>query len=88
MQVDGKSFSDPILTELIWSSQAFGAKRWIVTLERMYERFAFSMETRTMAISEPEGTQLSMCIVFSVNSIVCLELEVVICTYFFLFYVS
>ncbi|XP_027075663.1 homeobox-leucine zipper protein HDG11-like [Coffea arabica] len=43
VQVDDRSLTHPLYKDMVCDSQAYGAKRWIVTLQRMCERFAFSL---------------------------------------------
>ncbi|KAL2521930.1 Homeobox-leucine zipper protein HDG11 [Forsythia ovata] len=43
VQVDDKLMTHRLYRDLICGCQAYGAKRWIASLQRMCERFAFSM---------------------------------------------
>ncbi|XP_027177964.1 homeobox-leucine zipper protein HDG11-like [Coffea eugenioides] len=55
VQVDDISLTHPLYKDMVCDSQAGGAKRWIVTLQRMCERFAFSMGPRYTPGHELEG---------------------------------
>lgn len=55
VQVDDKSLTHRMYRDLVFSGQAYGAKRWISTLKRMCERFAFSMGHITRPKHELEG---------------------------------
>lgn len=47
MEVDDKTQTHRLYRDLICSSIAYGAERWVVTLKRMCERFAYSMGETT-----------------------------------------
>ncbi|PIN23476.1 Transcription factor PHOX2/ARIX, contains HOX domain [Handroanthus impetiginosus] len=47
VQVDDKLSTHRLYRDLVCSSQAYGAKRWIATLQRMFERLAFSVGLNT-----------------------------------------
>nr|XP_027075886.1 homeobox-leucine zipper protein HDG11-like [Coffea arabica] len=55
VQVDDISLTHPLYKDMVCDSQAYGAKKWIVTLQRMCERFAFSMGPRSTPRHELEG---------------------------------
>ncbi|KAK4430476.1 Homeobox-leucine zipper protein ROC8 [Sesamum alatum] len=55
VQVDDKSLTHRLYRDLVCGCQAYGAKRWITTLQRMCERFAFSMGLTTTHKHELEG---------------------------------
>ncbi|GFP82392.1 homeobox-leucine zipper protein roc8 [Phtheirospermum japonicum] len=55
IQVDDKSLTHRLYRDLVRTCQAYGAKRWITTLQRMCERFAFSMGLITTPKHELEG---------------------------------
>ncbi|KAL3525079.1 hypothetical protein ACH5RR_013451 [Cinchona calisaya] len=55
VQVDDKSLTHHLYKDIVCNSQAYGANRWIVTLQRMCERFAFSMGSRIAPGHELEG---------------------------------
>ncbi|KAL3630382.1 hypothetical protein CASFOL_023366 [Castilleja foliolosa] len=55
IQVDDKSLTQSLYRDLVRTCQAYGAKRWITTLQRMCERFAFSMGIITTREHELEG---------------------------------
>ncbi|KAK6119940.1 hypothetical protein DH2020_046315 [Rehmannia glutinosa] len=55
VQVDDKSLNHRLYRDLVCGCQAYGAKRWIATLQRMCERFAFSMGLTTAPKHELEG---------------------------------
>lgn len=55
VQVDDKSLTHRMYRDLVCSGQAYGAKRWISTLKRMCERFAFSTGQITRPKHELEG---------------------------------
>lgn len=42
MEVDDKSKTHRLYRDLVCGSLAYGAKRWIITLQRMSERLAYS----------------------------------------------
>lgn len=54
VEVDDKSQTHRLYRDLICGSSAYGAERWVVTLQRMCERLAFSMD-ETMPIHEVGG---------------------------------
>ncbi|KAL3845072.1 hypothetical protein ACJIZ3_002475 [Penstemon smallii] len=47
VQVDGKSTTHRLYRDLVYGCEAYGAKRWITTLQRMCERYTFSMGLTT-----------------------------------------
>ncbi|CAA0809376.1 Homeobox-leucine zipper protein HDG8 [Striga hermonthica] len=51
VQVDDKSLNHRLYRDLVSGGQAYGAKRWIVTLQRSCERFSFS---RTGLVTAPK----------------------------------
>ncbi|KAL3527400.1 hypothetical protein ACH5RR_012056 [Cinchona calisaya] len=55
VQVDDKSPTHQLYKDVVHDSQAYGARRWIITLQRMCERFAFSTGSRTIPRHELEG---------------------------------
>ncbi|KAG8373525.1 hypothetical protein BUALT_Bualt11G0033200 [Buddleja alternifolia] len=55
VQVDDKLLTHRLYRDLVRSCQAYGAKRWIATLQRTCERFAFSMGLTTTRKHELEG---------------------------------
>ncbi|XP_051117799.1 homeobox-leucine zipper protein ROC8-like [Andrographis paniculata] len=55
VQVDDKALTHRLFRELVCGCQAYGAKRWIATLQRMCERFAFSMGLTITNRNELEG---------------------------------
>lgn len=55
VQVDDKSLTHSLYKDTVCNSQAYGAKKWIVTLQRMCERFAFSVGSRITPGHELEG---------------------------------
>ncbi|GER27243.1 homeobox-leucine zipper family protein, partial [Striga asiatica] len=55
VQVDDKSLTHRLYRDLVRSCQAYGAKRWITTLQRMCERFAFSRGEIPAPRNELEG---------------------------------
>ncbi|CAH9069984.1 unnamed protein product [Cuscuta epithymum] len=69
VQVDDKKQTHRLYRDLICGSQAYGAKRWIVTLQRMCERFGFFLALRRIpaanheldeVINAPEGRRNMM----------------------------
>uniref|UniRef100_A0A2N9EEN7 Homeobox domain-containing protein n=1 Tax=Fagus sylvatica TaxID=28930 RepID=A0A2N9EEN7_FAGSY len=66
VEVDDKTQTHRLYRDLICSSIAYGAERWVVTLKRMCERFAYSMGETTPTrevggvISLPEGRRSIM----------------------------
>ncbi|CAH9106092.1 unnamed protein product [Cuscuta europaea] len=63
VQVDDKKQTHRLYRDLICGSQAYGAKRWIVTLQRMCERFGFFLALRSIpdeVINAPEGRRNMM----------------------------
>ncbi|KAK3002745.1 hypothetical protein RJ639_020106 [Escallonia herrerae] len=46
VEVDDRSPIHRLYRDLVCSGQAYGAKRWITTLQRMCERFAYSLGSR------------------------------------------
>lgn len=44
VEVDDKTQTHRLYRDLICSNVAYGAERWIVTLQRMCERFDYSMD--------------------------------------------
>lgn len=60
VQVDDKSLTHRMYRDLVCSGQAYGAKRWITTLKRMCDRFAFSMGLTTRPKHELEGVISSL----------------------------
>ncbi|CAK9169789.1 unnamed protein product [Ilex paraguariensis] len=55
VQVDDRSLTHRLYRDLVCVCQAYGAKRWVATLQRMCERFAYSMGSRTSPCHELEG---------------------------------
>ncbi|KAI3451346.1 hypothetical protein Pfo_008011 [Paulownia fortunei] len=55
VQVDDKSLTHRLYRDLVCGCQAYGAKRWIATLQRMCERFTFSTGLTTTPKHELEG---------------------------------
>ncbi|KAK4480053.1 hypothetical protein RD792_013110 [Penstemon davidsonii] len=55
VQVDDKTLTHRLYRDLVCGCQAYGAKRWITTLQRMCERFAFSMGLTSSPRHELEG---------------------------------
>ncbi|XP_073128696.1 homeobox-leucine zipper protein HDG11-like [Henckelia pumila] len=55
VEVDDKSSTNRLYRDLVLGCQAYGAKRWIVTLQRMCERFALSMGLTMASKHELEG---------------------------------
>ncbi|KAH7848319.1 hypothetical protein Vadar_001195 [Vaccinium darrowii] len=53
VEVDDKSKTHRLYRDLVWGSLAYGAQRWITTLQRMSERLAYS----SAVIDRPEGTR-------------------------------
>ncbi|CAK9169790.1 unnamed protein product [Ilex paraguariensis] len=57
---DDESLNHPLYSELVRSHQAYGAKRWVVTLQRMCERIKYSMGPRTTPSHGPEGGRMKI----------------------------
>ncbi|KAL3613369.1 hypothetical protein CASFOL_042782 [Castilleja foliolosa] len=61
IQVDDKSLTHRLYRDIVCTCQAYGAKRWITTLQRMCERYEFSIRLITTpkhelnVIASPEG---------------------------------
>ncbi|KAI4295323.1 hypothetical protein L6164_035380 [Bauhinia variegata] len=55
VEVDEKTQSHSLYRELLGSGIAFGAERWVVTLERMCERFEYSFRESIIASQEALG---------------------------------
>ncbi|EYU41404.1 hypothetical protein MIMGU_mgv1a0024752mg, partial [Erythranthe guttata] len=55
VQVDDKLSTHRLYRDFVCGSQAYGAKRWIITLQRMCERFAFSNGLIATPTNELEG---------------------------------
>ncbi|PIN06598.1 hypothetical protein CDL12_20846 [Handroanthus impetiginosus] len=55
VQVDDKSLTHRLYRDLVSSCEAYGAKRWITSLQRMCERFAFSMGITPTPERGPRG---------------------------------
>nr|GMC56895.1 homeobox-leucine zipper protein ROC8-like [Ipomoea batatas] len=69
VQVDDKTQTHRLYRDLICGSQAYGANRWIVTLQRMCERYGFSMGVKGAptarheleeVMNEPQGRRSVM----------------------------
>ncbi|KAK2973163.1 hypothetical protein RJ640_009586 [Escallonia rubra] len=68
VEVDDRSPIHRLYRDLVCSGQAYGAKRWITTLQRMCERFAYSLGSRATqpsheldgVIDVPEGRRSLM----------------------------
>ncbi|KAG5524867.1 hypothetical protein RHGRI_031513 [Rhododendron griersonianum] len=64
VQVDDKALTHPLYRDLIFHGLAYGAERWLLTLQRMCERFAFGMGRTAVSqetvVSTPEGRRSIM----------------------------
>ncbi|KAL7104189.1 hypothetical protein ACP275_08G228200 [Erythranthe tilingii] len=55
IQVDDKTLTHRLYRDLVCGCQAYGARRWIATLQRMCERFTFSTGLTARPTHELEG---------------------------------
>ncbi|XP_060185579.1 homeobox-leucine zipper protein ROC8-like [Lycium barbarum] len=55
VQVDDKNQTHRIYRKLVCGRQTYGAKRWIITLQRMSERYSFAMGTKCPTTHDLEG---------------------------------
>ncbi|KAK4369740.1 hypothetical protein RND71_009215 [Anisodus tanguticus] len=55
VQVDDKNQTQRIFRELVYGRQTYGAKRWIITLQRMSERYNFATGAKYPTRHEFEG---------------------------------
>ncbi|CAH9069982.1 unnamed protein product [Cuscuta epithymum] len=62
VQVDDKKQTHRLYRDLICGSQAYGAKRWIVTLQRMCERFGFFLALRRIPAANHELDEEMNCV--------------------------
>lgn len=56
VQVDDKALTHPLYRDLIFHGLAYGAERWLLTLQRMCERFAFGMGRTAVSQETGEGS--------------------------------
>jgi homeobox-leucine zipper protein len=56
VEVDDKTQTHRLYRDVIRSNTAYGAERWVATLRRMCERFAFSMGETTPSRELGGGT--------------------------------
>lgn len=63
MEVDDKIQTHRIFRDLVCDGNAFGAERWVLTLERMCERFAFA-SLEEIPSCDAEGGTLNYCCLF------------------------
>lgn len=54
VEVDNRIQTDQLFRDIICSKNAYGAERWVLTLERMCERFA-STSLETIPITDAGG---------------------------------
>lgn len=54
MEVDDKTQTHRLYRDLVCGNFAYGAERWVVTLQRMCERFAYGLD-ENIPLEEARG---------------------------------
>lgn len=55
IEVDDKTLTHRLFRDVVCRSQAYGAKRWLVTLRRIYERIEYAEGLGPTASNKFEG---------------------------------
>ncbi|XP_049344707.1 homeobox-leucine zipper protein HDG8-like [Solanum verrucosum] len=61
VQIDEKCQVNHIFRDLLCGRQTYGAERWIVTLQRMSERYNFAMPVTYATTDDSQGVNINFC---------------------------